>query len=1211
MKKTSFPNTGKNNRYKSYYLIIALIICVLTGLVCGYYYHNSPKNVISISKFQKVLSQKEELASKTLEDMNEIIIHSSVDSLIHYPFAKNSISYYVYENNELVFWSDNQRDINSINLTDSTNWKFVQLPNAYCISRIITNGSSKLLALITIKNNYPYENEELNNSFAKGFSLDNRIQIVKGKATDKLAVFGTPGKYIFSLVEPKIPVYNEVFANVGLIAYTMAFLIFFVVYARSPYLLNKKRINIQTWLVIASCVGIIIAIFLYFNIPTLLFRSKLFSPFQYASNPFLASVSHLTVFTGYIISTIYLFYFFTNTDKFEMMTRRIIFFMIYLLYYVLIYFLLRGLILNSSIQLNILQFKDFSLLSSWIHFLMLVWGFGLALLFFKTHAWFKKNQLLRFTFLIELVFTIGLYFICKKYFPDDCIRLSVSFLVLCIVFYLPYMFPKYKNLYGFVGCWVFAFTMFIVLNSFSINQTKKYNKFKVFAQNISVNGNIENDRMADILLEELDQQIRNDRKLNRFVMKHDSLSAANDYLDKTYQRGFWNKYDMRLNIAVVHTDLYKEYMQYIDNVGLRLKNTHFYSIPANENNISYIGVFQSNYIRSDSLFFFMEFYPRRNFKSYSFPNLLIGSTPDIQTRLDVAVAKYENQKLVYSSGKVAYSQDINWIPNHSLGYSSFVSQGQTNYVYSPKRNTYVVITELQTHDPLSYFLYFLYIFLVYFAICSLIVWLYLIFSRKVHFRLGLTAKFQYTFISLLIVSFLWIFYESVNFIQKKYQEEQIANLESKKGYIQKALQDMYYWIQDLNAINSQALNIDLQDLSYIYHTDIHVYNNDGMLIASSQPIIFNKNLISNRIAPNPFFSSDSNINQYERIGQLKYLTGYTDFNNGDFMQIGYIAIPQFFSQDELRSEIESFLGVIIQIYLIIVVLAILLSLFIGKQLSSPLIMLENKLKEMRLGSRNQKIEYKQNDEIGQLVIQYNRTVDELEQSVKLLAKSERESAWKSMARQVAHEINNPLTPMKLSIQQLRRTKKMNDERFDDYFEKSTAMLVEQIDNLSRIAGTFSNFARMPEANFEKVDIASKLFSVAQLFIDNFEHIRIDYEGEEKEVYVYADPEQLVQVFNNLLKNAIQAIPDERDGEILIHLKETKDEVIIEITDNGVGIVPEIQDKLFVPNFTTKSTGMGLGLAIAKSIIELTGGSISFSTTINESTTFIIRLAKAV
>jgi len=242
-----------------------------------------------------------------------------------------------------------------------------------------------------------------------------------------------------------------------------------------------------------------------------------------------------------------------------------------------------------------------------------------------------------------------------------------------------------------------------------------------------------------------------------------------------------------------------------------------------------------------------------------------------------------------------------------------------------------------------------------------------------------------------------------------------------------------------------------------------------------------------------------------------------------------------------------------------------------------------------------------------LVTQYNRTVDELERSARLLAKSERESAWKSMARQVAHEINNPLTPMKLTIQQLQRTKKMNDERFDDYFEKSSIMLIEQIDNLSRIAGTFSNFARMPEANFERVDIAAKIYSVVQLFANNNEHIEIYYEGVENGIFVYADPEQLVQVFNNLIKNAIQAIPTERNGEIRVVLIQQYGQIIITVSDNGSGIEPEIHDKLFVPNFTTKNTGMGLGLAIAKNIIELSGGTITFDTQLDKGTTFKLTL----
>jgi two-component system, NtrC family, nitrogen regulation sensor histidine kinase NtrY len=227
-----------------------------------------------------------------------------------------------------------------------------------------------------------------------------------------------------------------------------------------------------------------------------------------------------------------------------------------------------------------------------------------------------------------------------------------------------------------------------------------------------------------------------------------------------------------------------------------------------------------------------------------------------------------------------------------------------------------------------------------------------------------------------------------------------------------------------------------------------------------------------------------------------------------------------------------------------------------------------------------------------------------------LAKSERETAWKSMARQVAHEINNPLTPMKLTIQQLQRTKNIDDDRFDDYFIKSTSMLIEQIDNLSRIAGTFSDFARMPEAKFERIDINAKLRSVVQLFANNNEHIQLDYQVSDNEIFVVADPEQMVQVFNNLLKNAIQSIPNDREGIIQVRLNKTVEEISIEISDNGIGIENELSDKLFVPNFTTKSTGMGLGLAISKNIIELSGGRITFTTQVNEGTTFKVTLPVA-
>jgi len=1196
----------KNNRV----LIILLLLSIAGGLVCDYFYQSSPRHVINIREFQTQLNFKEAEAARTLEKMKVVITHTSIDSLIRYPFADNDISYYAFDKGEMTFWSDNNLDISSLPLPDSTNWHYAQLPNAHCVSRLLTFDSIKLLALIKIKNNYPYENNELINNFSQGFQLDKRINIVQGKRTDKYAVRCSHGSYLFTLAQPSAPIFNEAWSLPGLLAYALAFFIFFILYARFPYFIHKKRIRLRLFSIIAVGTGLLVGVCLYFNLPALLFWNKLFSPFQYASNPFLASISHLTIATGFVISTIYLFYFHTNTDSAKSITTHTILLISFGLYFVFVYNILNGLIYHSSVQLNILQFNDISFISIWLHFLLLVLGIGLVMLFLKTHNWFKTTRKLKLALTTDLLISFLLFTICYFVSHNDAIRLVLSYSILCLIFYLPYFFPKYKNIYVYIACWTLFYAAFIVINSLIINDDKKTEKYKVLAQNIYINGNTDNDRMADILLEELDVQMLKDRRISRLVSKTDSLTNANNYLNRTYLRGFWNKYLMRLNATVLHSTAYNEYNQFIQSVGSRIKNTHFYSVPANENNMSYIGSFLTKPSGSDSIAFFMEFYPRRNFKSYSFPNLLIASSPDIQSKLNIAIAKYEHQRLVYSSGKIEYAADNSWIPKVKSDFFRTIYKNRIHYIYSPNSNTCIVITEQQPYDRASFVLYFAYTFLSFFSLCWLIIWIYLLTHQQRNYRLGLTTKFQYAFIGLLIISFLGIFYVSVDFIKKKYKEEQIANLENKKAYVQKALQDIYYWKQDLNALNTQALNFDLQDLSYIYHTDIQVYNNKGILVGSSQPIIFNKNLISNRISPTAYFTPNANLNQYEHIGKLDYLTGYTDFYNGDFLQIGYIAIPQFFSQDEIRNEIESFLTVIIHIYLIIIVLAILLSLFIGQQLSAPLIILENKLKEMRLGRRNEKIDYNFNDEIGQLVIQYNRTVDELEQSARLLAKSERESAWKSMARQVAHEINNPLTPMKLSIQQLQRTHKMNDGRFDDYFEKSTGMLIEQIDNLSRIAGTFSNFARMPEANFERVDIAARLHSAVQLFSNSNDDIEITYLGLKKDVFVYADPEQLVQVFNNLLKNAIQAIPDKHAGEIGVKLDQEAGQITIQIADNGVGIDNEVHGKLFVPNFTTKTTGMGLGLAIAKNIIEISGGTISFSSKLNEGTTFSITLPKA-
>lgn len=1187
-------------------LLLLLSLFLVTGVFCDYISKSTVFNRNQIQNFNKQLNSKEVLATSTLMELKNRLSQYSIDSLANYPFANDDISYFIIQNKEFVFWSDNNMDAYCLIDKENSDWKYILLPNTHCLYRTLTSGTTKLLAVIKIKNSYPYQNQNLKNNFAIGFNTDNQLKIETGQKEDLLAVFSTNGKYLFSLKTNNKQATNSLLANIGITAYVLAFLLFFFLYATAPRLFKKKKITFRFFIYLLCGTSLFLGILLYYNLPNLLLLNNLWTAFQYASPPFLTSLTHLTLLTAFVLSTHYLFYFHVNSESLNRLSTKIISQIGLILNFTLLYYILHGLVYHSSIQLNIIHFNDFSLIGIYIHFLLLLWGAGLAMFFFKIHAAYNDQGKIKLAIYINSALCIILFVSNIILAPKIAIPLTLSYILFFTAFSAPFFITKKLNSYEQVALFAITYTIFFIGNTLYLENDKKYEKYKILAQNIYSNGGIENDKMADVLFEELDTQIQKDNKIAFLLQKKDSLVAANEYLNKVYLRGFWNKYDMRLNVAEVNSEKYLEYQQQMSNFGVRLNNTHFYSIESNKNNMTYLGTFAASK-RTKTLYYFLEFYPRSQFKSYSYPNLLMADAPNIQKKLNIGIAKYEQNRLIYNSGELDFPSSRNWIPQNKSIFFTINFNQHINYIYGPTAKYCVVISEIQVNNLTNYLLYFFYTTIEHLIISWLLIWIYLIIFKKKYFKLGLVARFQYSFTILLIISFISIFYVSVNFIQNKYKEQQITDLESKKDYIQKSLQEKYYWNQDLNQINKQALNLDLQDLSYMYHTDIHIYNNKGVLVSSSQPLLFSKKILSNRMSPIPFFRMNTNMNQYEHIGKLNYLTAYTNFYNGDYLQIGFIAIPQFFSQAEIRSEIEDFLAIIINIYIIIISLTILLSLLIGKQLSSPLKILENKLKEMRIGRRNEKIEYKLNDEIGQLVVQYNLTVEELEKSAQLLAQSEREAAWKTMAKQVAHEINNPLTPIKLTIQQLLRMRKASDERFDDYFEKSTTLLIEQIDNLSHIASTFSNFARMPEANFITFDISEKLDAVIQLFTNNYEQIELEYLVQNGNYYIHADPEQMIQVFNNLILNAIQAIPSDKKGKIKINIQQVNDEVIIEINDNGKGIPEEAYDKLFVPNFTTKNRGMGMGLALTKNFIELAGGSISFNSKINEGTSFIVKV----
>jgi len=1193
-------------------VIVTLLLSFVAGTVFEVLYHTSENKPINVEAFRNKLVEKQTEAEQNLKKIGNRLNTQPIDSIFTIKFAKNDISYYLLnENNELIYWSDNYTDIAKLPLKDEGVWEYFISSNAHCISRFTKTKQGVLLSVIRIKNNYPIVNNQLINNYAKGFKIDQHIDIESGKKTDKWAFDDAFGNYLFSFKVPSQSVLNQNYGIAGFIFQFICLISILILLARIKTFFNIKTLTFSRFLIALVLLSGVVVASLYFKFPHLLYYEVLSSAFDYSSGFLLASIIHLTILTAFVIVVIYVFFMHVSINFNRKKLKSLSMQFVVALFFILIFFILKGLVLHSGMPIQILSLHDLEKGVVWLHFLMVIWGVAFALLFFKSHNYSLKaiglRAMILIDFIILLVFTMAVFITDSA----DTSRILLFLLFMYVGFYIPYFISRKKNYYVLSALWILFFTLFLVENTAMLTKKKTESKYKVLAENIFINGNLENDKVTEILLDELYSQISNDSQLGKLVQNVDSIDRLSDYLSDNYLRGYWNKYNIQLAVVGQNSALYGQNKNLLANNGIPVGKTSFCALTSLRYDLSYMGDFLLITPKGEELTLFLTLTPRKNFKSYSFPKFLISAESDIQSRLKIAVARYHKGALVYSSENYKFPETSSFLPKRENLFYKFTTSQKTYYIYQPNKDNGVVITELNQYYFPNYFIYFAYILLFNLIIGFVFVWLVYRKRKTIAVFSRLSSKYQIAFVLLLLVSFVGIFYVSVRFITSKYKEQQIAEINKKKSYIQNALQEKYYWTEDISTVNAQGLNFDLQELSYIYQTDINVYDNFGRLVGSSQPLIYNKKLIGRQIAPEPFFGNNPTLNQEEYIGELRFLTGYTDLYNGDFLQIGYIAIPLYVSTEEIRSEIEEFLAVIVHIYLIIALLSVLLSFIIGKQLSAPLEMIESKLKKMRFGQKNEKIDYNENDEIGQLVKQYNKTIEKLEQSARLLAQTERESAWRTMARQIAHEINNPLTPMKLTIQQLQRTKNMNDERFDDYFAKSTVTLVEQIDNLSRIAGTFSNFARMPEARFERIDIATKLYSTMQLFSANNEDVIIRYTGLTENVFVLADPEQMLQVFNNLLKNAIQAIPTDRKGNILVSLNTENNQVLITIADNGSGIPTDMRNKVFMPNFTTKTTGMGLGLSITKNIVETAGGEISFTTNENSGSEFKIILKQEI
>ncbi len=548
-------------------------------------------------------------------------------------------------------------------------------------------------------------------------------------------------------------------------------------------------------------------------------------------------------------------------------------------------------------------------------------------------------------------------------------------------------------------------------------------------------------------------------------------------------------------------------------------------------------------------------------------------------------------------------------------YEHFNLNGYSNLIYKHDNRTTILIQSkfAKIIKPISLFSYLFILMGLILSVIALVNTRFTFLPNQILLKLSnissLRRRIQLSVIMLSILSFLAIGVVTIyyfRYLSKEYDNDLIRE---KTIAITADLSSRLQNIEDeRSAIN--RLEVSIHDISETHQMDIHLFNKEGKLINSSAPKLFelgffpnllNQGLVNLLSESNTIYSSP----ELSKVGNLSYKNIFIPFRFTD--QNKNLAYLQLLYAPQIKTQhnVTDFVGTLLNVYVFLFLLAGAIALAVANSITRPIAVLGEQIKNFKLGRKNKKLAWDSEDELGELIRNYNKMAEQLDESAQFIAKTERDSAWKEMAKQVAHEIKNPLTPMKLSIQYMQRAIASSDQP-EELVKRVSQTLIEQIDNLSQIASEFSNFGKMPQGSNEKIVLNEIVEAIHDLFrkrddMDIFMTEPLD------EIYVFADRNHLIRILNNIVKNAIQAIPTDRRGRIDLKLYKKNGLAIVQITDNGTGIPDDLKDKIFTPNFTTKSSGTGLGLAIAANMIESFNGHIRFTTTPGKGSDFFIEI----
>lgn len=766
-----------------------------------------------------------------------------------------------------------------------------------------------------------------------------------------------------------------------------------------------------------------------------------------------------------------------------------------------------------------------------------------------------------------------------------------------------------------------SFYMMLVIGIYG--HTKEINMAKAWANRLSV----ERDLNTELLLRMIEEPIAQDRLISMLLARPNGSMLVAEQLEN-YFSTLSTGYDInatvcgdgdRLLVDGVLTDCFS-YFRGILAKGVPLHDdSHFFYINDNSGKIRYLGLFvyripevglKRLYVEIESRLLkeqrgYSDIFPERTGEGFNIPS-------------DYSYAKYISGTLVFYRGEYNFpvSMDPGRLNDMKEGFS-YRRVGKNLLFVNKLSFGDVIVIARERRSVFTYLVSYSYLSLLTIPLVMLLL-LWKPRKNTVPIR---TNKFRAKLMALLLGTVsgtvLLLTVTTIVFFAGRNARNRSEQMEDKLNTVQSMFLDVSRNASDIDALMNSEVRSLMDRIAAYTHTDINLYDTHGHLMRSTRNELYYLTLAGSKIDPDAFYSivyehRKSFFNK-EKIAGKNFYSLYAPVINNEGNLIAIINIPYFEQTETFRKELVSTTAAIVNVFVLMIIAVVLIGAALTTSLFRPLLKLYERMEKTDLFSTPEKIEYDNNDEVSYIVRAYNRMIDNVADSTRRLAVSEREQAWRDMARQIAHEIKNPLTPMRLNIQHLLRMKQNGVPDLDGKLEKICNSLLEQIDVLADTATEFSSFARFNMEESEDIDLDAALREQMVLF-GGYEGIDIEYRRAGEMVgetyHIYAPKSQMIRVFVNLMTNAVQALEPYqpktgRRGKIYVTLTKFtagKDSgwgrpgtryVRVDVEDNGPGVSPENMKKLFTPRFTTKSSGSGLGLAICKSVVEQVGGTIEY------------------